>query len=394
MVDPVPQLEDLAVERGTRVLLRADFNVPLHDGKIEDDLRIAAALPTINYLLDRGAEIVCCSHLGRPKGKFEPQFSLAPVAQHLSALLGRTVELSPEVAGFESVRRAQSLEAGQVMMIENLRFDPGEESNDAAFAANLTQLGDVYVDDAFGAAHRAHASIVGPPVVLPAAAGRLLAREVEVLGGLLDAPKHPFVAILGGVKVSDKLGVLDALLERCDTLLIGGAMAFTFLAARGGNVGDSLVQADQVAHCRKLLESGRVEIPTDVVVAADMTADARTQHVRADRIPEGLKGFDIGPETAGHYADVIASAKTVLWNGPMGVFEMEPFAAGTRTVAEAVADCRGFTVIGGGDSASAVRHFGLADRIDHVSTGGGASLELIELGDLPGLQALRKGSRR
>jgi phosphoglycerate kinase len=393
MVDPVPQLGDLAVKRGTRVLLRADFNVPLRDGRIEDDLRITAALPTIEYLRRRGAEIVCCSHLGRPKGKVDPQCSLAPVATRLSELLGIEVPLSPQVAGFESLRRAESLEPGAVMLIENLRFDPGEEANDPAFAANLTELGDVYVDDAFGAAHRAHASIVGPPLVLPAAAGRLLEREVEVLGGLLDAPKRPFVAILGGAKVSDKLGVIDALLQRCDTLLVGGAMAFTFLAARGAQIGDSLVQDDQIEHCRALLSSGRIEIPTDVVAAAEMTATAPTRHARADAIPDGLKGLDIGPETAGHYADVIAGAATVLWNGPMGVFELEPFAAGTRTVAGAVADCRGFTVVGGGDSAAAVRQFGLADRIDHVSTGGGAALELIELGDLPGLQALRKGFR-
>jgi phosphoglycerate kinase len=393
LVDPVPQLEDLPVKRGTRVLLRADFNVPLRDGEIDDDLRITAALPTIEYLRERGAEVVCCSHLGRPKGKVEPKFSLAPVARRLGELLGIEVPLSSQVAGFESLGMAQCLEPHEVMLIENLRFDPGEESNDPAFASNLAQLGEVYVDDAFGAAHRAHASIVGPPVVLPAAAGRLLAREVEVLGGLLDEPKHPFVAILGGVKVSDKLGVIDALLRRCDTLLIGGAMAFTFLAARGAKVGDSLVQEDQVDHCRALLDTGRIEIPTDVVAAADMTPDARTQHVRADSIPDGLKGFDIGPETAGRYAEVIAEASTVLWNGPMGVFEMAPFAAGTQTVAEAVAECRGFTVIGGGDSASAVRQFGLADRIDHVSTGGGASLELLELGDLPGLEALRKGTR-
>ncbi|MDP9336119.1 MAG: phosphoglycerate kinase, partial [Actinomycetota bacterium] len=278
MVDPLPQLEDLAVERGTRVLLRADFNVPLRDGRIEDDLRITAALPTIEYLRKRGAEVVCCSHLGRPKGKFDPQCSLAPVAARLSELLGIVVALSPEVAGFESLRRAQSLEPGTVMLIENLRFDPGEEANDPAFAANLSELGDVYVDDAFGAAHRAHASIVGPPLVLPAAAGRLLAREVEVLGGLLAAPKRPFVAILGGAKVSDKLGVIDALLQRCETLLVGGAMAFTFLAARGAQVGDSLVQDDQVEHCRELLRSGRIEIPTDVVAAAEMTASARTRH--------------------------------------------------------------------------------------------------------------------
>ncbi|HWS47892.1 MAG TPA: phosphoglycerate kinase [Acidimicrobiia bacterium] len=390
MVDPVPQLESLPVERGTRVLVRADFNVPLRDGVIDDDLRITAALPTIEYLRERGAKVVCCSHLGRPKGKVDPQYSLAPVAQRLGELLGATVELSPQVAGFESLGMSQGIEPGAVMMIENLRFDPGEEANNPSFATNLSQLGDAYVDDAFGAAHRAHASIVGPPRVLPAAAGRLLAREVEVLGGLLDAPKRPFIGVLGGVKVSEKLGVIDALLQHCDTLLIGGAMAFTFLVARGGHVGDSLVEADQVGHCRELLASGRIEIPTDVVVAQAMSAETPTQHVRADSIPDGWKGLDIGPETAGHYADTIGGAATVLWNGPMGVFELAPFAAGTRTVAQAVADCRGFTVVGGGDSASAVRHLGLGERIDHVSTGGGASLELIELGDLPGLQALRK----
>jgi phosphoglycerate kinase len=389
MVDPVPQLEDLPVERGTCVLLRADFNVPLHDGVIDDDLRITAALPTIEWLLERDARIVCCSHLGRPKGKPDAKYSLAPVARRLGELLGRNVELSPQVVGFQSVELAQCLEPGDVMMLENLRFEPGEEANDPAFATNLTQLGDVYVNDAFGAAHRAHASIVGPPRVLPSAAGRLLAREVEVVGTLLGNPKRPFVTVLGGVKISDKLGVIDAIMQRCDRLLIGGAMAFTFLVAQGASVGDSLVEDDQVDHCRELLASGKIELPTDVVVATDMTADAQTRHVRATSIPEGMKGFDIGPETAGRYAEVIADAATVLWNGPMGVFEMDPFAAGTRTVAEAVADCRGFTVVGGGDSASAVRQMKLADRIDHVSTGGGASLELIELGDLPGLQALR-----
>jgi phosphoglycerate kinase len=282
------------------------------------------------------------------------------------------------------------MKPGDVMLIENLRFDPGEEANDPAFATNLSGLGDVYVDDAFGAAHRAHASIVGPPMVMPAAAGRLLAKEVEVLARLLDAPKSPFVGILGGVKVSDKLGVIDALLNRCDKILIGGAMAFTFLAAQGAGTGDSLVETDQIDHCAKLLATGKIEIPTDIVAAQEMTPAATTQHVGAQRIPEGWKGLDIGPETAGHYADVIADSANVLWNGPMGVFEMEPFAAGTRTVAQAVAESRGFTVVGGGDSAAAVKQFHLADAIDHVSTGGGASLELIELGDLPGLQALRR----
>ena len=390
MVEPVPQLESLPLEKCTSVLLRADFNVPLRDGKIEDDLRITASLPTIQWLLERECRIVACSHLGRPKGKRDPQYSLAPVAERLGQLLGFDVPLSSDVAGFDAINRAQELDAGRVLLLENLRFEAGEEANDPAFATNLSELGDVYVDDAFGAAHRAHASIVGPPRVLPAAAGRLLAREVEVLSSVRDAPKHPFVVVMGGVKVSDKLGLIDALLDRCDELLIGGAMAFTFLVAQGGRVGDSLVEEDQVEHCRKLLESGKILVPTDVVVAEEISADAPTRHVAAQSIPDGWKGVDIGPETAGSYADAVSGAATVLWNGPMGIFELPPFAAGTRTVAEAVGDCAGFTVVGGGDSAAAVREMGIAERVDHVSTGGGAALELIELGDLPGLQALRK----
>jgi phosphoglycerate kinase len=386
---PVPQLESLPLRKGTRVLMRADFNVPLRDGEIDDDLRITAALPTLLWLRERSASIVLCSHLGRPKGEVDPQYSLAPVARRLGELLDTNVELSPEVAGFKSMRRAQSLGPCDVMMIENLRFDPGEEACEPAFSTNLGELGDVYVDDAFGAAHRAHASIVGPPRVLPSAAGRLLAAEVDALGRLLGEPERPFVAILGGAKVSDKLGVIDALLDRVDTLLIGGAMAFTFLQAQGFSVGDSLVETDRVAHCKALLESGRIKVPTDVVVAPDMSADVETRHVSATAIPDGWKGLDVGPETASTYADVIAHAKTVLWNGPMGVFELAPFAAGTRTVAEAVSECRGYTVVGGGDSAAAVRQMGLDGSIDHVSTGGGASLELIEFGDLPGLKALR-----
>lgn len=374
------------------MLLRADFNVPLREGRVEDDLRITAALGTIAFLREQGCTVVACSHLGRPRGVPDPRYSLAPVAARLADLLGTDVPLSPEITGPAAHARAANLDPGGVLLLENLRFDPGEEANDPAFATNLSQLGDVYVDDAFGAAHRAHASIVGPPRVLPGAAGRLLAREVEVLGGLLDAPARPFVAILGGAKVSDKLGVIDALLDRCDTLLVGGAMAFTFLLAQGGEVGDSLVEADQVERCRALLATGRVRIPTDVVAATEISADATTRHVAAGAVPAGWKGLDIGPETAGDYADVIAEAATVLWNGPMGVFELSPFAAGTRTVAEAVAACPGFTVVGGGDSAAAVRGMGLAEAFDHVSTGGGASLELLELGDLPGLEALRRGS--
>jgi phosphoglycerate kinase len=388
-IRPVPQLEDLPLRKRSRVLVRADFNVPIRDGEITDDLRITAALPTIEWLRGRQASLVLCSHLGRPKGKADPQYSLAPVAARLAELLGTEVQLSPEVVGFRSVELAQNLRPAEVLMIENLRFAPGEEACDAAFATNLSELGDYYVDDAFGAAHRAHASIVGPSRVMPSAAGRLLAAEVDALGRLLGEPERPFVVVLGGAKVSDKLGVIDALLERCDAILIGGAMAFTFLVAQGHPIGDSLVEPDRVDHCRQLLATGRIRVPTDIVVAREMTADAEVRHVPASSIPDGWKGLDIGPETAGIYADEVHRAKTVLWNGPMGVFELAPFAAGTRSVAEAVAECSGYTVVGGGDSAAAVRQFDLAGEIDHVSTGGGASLELIEHGDLPGLQALR-----
>jgi phosphoglycerate kinase len=391
----LPRLEDLPLGAGRsgvdRVLLRADLNVPLSNGAIDDDLRISSAVPTIEWLLERGSAVVVCSHLGRPKGVVDAKYSLAPVGKRLAEVLGRPVALAPAVVGAAVAAQAGALRAGEVLLLENLRFEPGETANDPDFAAALSALGDVYVDDAFGAAHRAHASIVGPPARLPSAAGLLLAREVDVLGGLLGSPARPFVTILGGVKVSDKLGVIDALLEKCDTLLVGGAMAFTFLVAQGYEVGDSLVETEMVDHCRSLLETGRVLVPTDVVVAREMTADAQVRHVSVSRIPAGWKGLDIGPETAGRFADEIEGAATVLWNGPMGVFELAPFAAGTRTVAAAVAECAGFTVIGGGDSASAVRHFGYADRIDHVSTGGGASLELLELGDLPGLRALREG---
>jgi phosphoglycerate kinase len=391
----LPRLEDLtgAVGNGRRVLLRADLNVPLSNGTIDDDLRITSARPTIDWLLEQGSAVVACSHLGRPKGKPDPKLSLAPVAARLGEVLGRPVTLAPGVVGAEVTKRAAALEAGEVLLLENLRFEPGETANSPDFAAALSALADSYVDDAFGAVHRAHASIVGPPARLPCAAGRLLAREVDVLGGLVESPAHPFVTILGGVKVSDKLGAIEALLAHCDTLLVGGAMAFTFLAAQGYDVGDSLVESEMIDKCRTVLETGRVIVPTDVVVAREMTAEAQARHVSAAGIPPGWQGLDIGPETAGRFADEIDGAATVLWNGPMGVFELEPFAAGTRTVAEAVAACDGFTVVGGGDSASAVRHLGLADRIDHVSTGGGASLELLEQGDLPGLRALREGMR-
>ena len=390
----VPRLEDLSLERGARVLMRADFNVPLRGDEIDDDLRIATVVPTVQWLRHRDAAVVACGHLGRPKGTPEVRYSMAPVAQRLGELLGTEVALAPGVVGPEVEQVGASLLPGEVLLLENLRFEPGETGDDPAFVTNLARLGDAYVNEAFGASHRAHASIVGPPRVLPSAGGRLLFREVEVLSRLLDGAEQPFVAVLGGAKVSDKLGVIDALLERCDTILVGGAMAFTFLVARGHRVGDSLVEPEMVDECRRLLEGGRVHVPCDVVVAREVSDDAEARVVPANDMPDGWKGLDIGPKTAAAFATEVGGAATLLWNGPMGVFEIEPFAAGTRRVAEAVAHCPGFTVVGGGDSAAAVRQLGLADHIDHVSTGGGASLELIERGDLPGLAALRKSVRR
>lgn len=353
---------------GRRVLVRTDFNVPMDtdsDGtrRITDDFRIRAALPTINWLTERGAAVVCASHLGRPKGAPDAKYSMAPVAERLR-------ELAPGVE-----------------LLENLRFDPGEEGNDPAFVARLMDGIDLYVDDAFGAAHRAHASIVGPPKTVPSAMGRLLQREVEVLLGLRQSPKHPFVAVLGGSKISDKLGVVESLLDVVDALVIGGAMCFTFLAAQGYSIGDSLFEPDQVDTCRRLLGGSKtIHLPEDIV---GLDAEGRYATF-GRRLPDGAKGFDIGPGTAAAFSDIIMEARTVFWNGPMGMFEDERFANGTRTVAQAMADTKAFTVVGGGDSAAALAQFGLDDEVDHVSTGGGASLELLELGDLPGLAALRE----
>ena len=389
----IPRLEDLPLGRGRRVLVRVDLNVPLEDGVITDDLRITTALPTVEWLREKDVAVVVAGHLGRPKGAPDSQYSMAPVAARLGELLGREVPLAPRVVGAAVEPYVASLEGGDVVMLENLRFERGETTDDPAFATNLCELADAYVNEAFGASHRAHASIMGPPRVLPSAGGRLLFREVETLSRLLEAGEHPFVAVLGGAKVSDKLGVIEALLGRCDAILVGGAMMFTFFLAQGHSVGVSLVEPEMVDDCRRLLESGRVRIPTDVVVAEEITDDAEARVVRADAMPADAKGLDIGPETAEAFSAEIGAAALLLWNGPMGVFEMTPFAAGTRAVADAVARCPGFTVVGGGDSAAAVRRFGLGDRIDHVSTGGGASLEFIEQGDLPGLKALREPTR-
>ena len=370
----VPQLEDLGDITGKSVLLRTDFNVPLANGHITDDLRLRAALPTIEWLVAHGANVTACSHLGRPEGKPDPQYSMEPVRAHLA-------NIAPSVG-----------------LLENLRFNPGEEKNDPDFVRELIAGFDAYVNDAFGASHRAHASIVGPPQFLPSAAGRLLAKEVEVLTGVRTHPKRPFVAILGGAKISDKLGVVEALLEIVDSLVIGGGMCFTFLKAQGYSIGSSLREDDMVDTCARLLASGKViHLPSDIVALGpggkigDPGAGGDVRQLGVN-IPDGWMGLDIGPGTAAEFTEVILDARTVLWNGPMGVFEDPRFEAGTRTVAQAVAETKAFTVIGGGDSAAAVNAFGFADRVDWVSTGGGASLELIEQGDLPGLVALRAAS--
>ena len=376
----LPSLENLGPLEGRSVLVRADFNVPLEaavrggGARIADDLRIRAALPTLRWLQRQGAAVTACTHLGRPQGRPDPRCSVDPVRQRLA-------ELAPGVE-----------------LLENLRFDPGETANDPAFVERLTAGHDAYVNDAFGASHRAHASIVGPPRLLPSAAGRLLAREVEVLGGLRDSPRRPFVAVLGGAKVSDKLGVIDALLKMVDALVIGGAMCFTFLKARGHRVGASRCEDSMVEHCGELLAGPtRIHLPYDLTamgpggVLGDPGAGGEVRQVGAD-VPDGWTGVDIGPGSAAAFGDVIHEAGTVLWNGPMGVFEDPRFGGGTGAVAAAMAETRAFTVVGGGDSAAAARRFGVDRDMDHVSTGGGASLELIEKGDLPGLAALRGGA--
>ena len=367
----VPALEDLGDIKGRSVLLRADFNVPITDGEITDDLRIRAALPTIRWLLGAGASVTACSHLGRPNGVPDPAFSLGPVRARLA-------DLVPEV-----------------VLLDNLRFDPGETANDPAFVARLIEGHDFYVNDAFGASHRAHGSIVGPPKHLPSAAGRLLHREVEVLSGLRHNPRRPFVAVMGGSKVSDKLAVIEALLESVDSLVVGGGMCFTFLKAEGHSIGASLCEDDMVDTCRRLLAGPKtIHLPYDITALGpggrlldpEAPGDVRQMGVN---LPDGWMGVDIGPGSAAQFGDVIHEAGTVLWNGPMGVFEDPRFGGGTGAVAHAMAESRAFTVVGGGDSAAAAKVFGVDKEMDHVSTGGGASLELIEKGDLPGLEALR-----
>lgn len=381
---------------GKRVLVRVDFNVPIKDGVVTDDTRIRAALPTIEHLVKGGAKVVLMSHLGRPAGEgFEEKFTLAPAAARLGELIDAPVAFATDTVGDDAKAKIAALSDGEIVVLENLRFDKREKKNDPEFCKMLAELGDVYVNDAFGTAHRAHASTAGVAALLPAYAGFLLAGEVKTLGGMLDDPKRPFVAILGGSKVSDKVGVIDALIDKADTIIIGGGMCFTFLLAQGYEVGTSLKEEDWVERAGEMLKKAeergvKMLLPTDVVVADKFAEDANTATCTADAMPSDMMGLDIGPETEAAYAAAIAEGKTVFWNGPMGVFEMKAFEHGTKAVAEAVAvNKEAATIIGGGDSVAAVNKFDLASEMTFISTGGGASMELVEGKPLPGVEALR-----
>ena len=385
-------IEDIDVA-GKRVLVRCDFNVPLKDGEITDDKRIRESLPTIKYLLDHNAKVILCSHLGRPKGEFNMKYSLAPVAKRLSELLGKEVKMAADVVGDSAKSLAAGLQDGEAMLLENVRFHKEEEKNDPDFCKALASLADIYVNDAFGTAHRAHASTTGVASYLPAVCGYLIQKEIKIMGDALANPKRPFVAILGGAKVSDKIGVITNLLDKVDTLIIGGGMAYTFMKALGHSIGDSLLEADKVDLAKEIMDSAKEKgvkflIPVDNKAGDKYDPDCNSQIVDSDNIPEGWMGLDIGPKTQEMFAEAIKGAGTVVWNGPMGVSEWDNFAAGTIAVAKAVAESGAISIIGGGDSAAAVEKLGFADKMTHISTGGGASLEFLEGKTLPGIAAL------
>ena len=386
-------VEDIDVS-GKKVLVRCDFNVPMKDGKITDETRINGALPTIKYLLSKNAAVILCSHMGRPEGEFNPAFSLAPVAKRLSELLGQEVVLAADVIGEDAKAKAAALKPGEIMMIENVRFHKEEEKNDPAFAKELASMAEIYVNDAFGTAHRAHASTAGVADYLPAVCGYLIQKEISVMGKALSDPARPFTAILGGAKVSDKIGVINNLIDKVDTLIIGGGMAYTFMRALGNTTGTSICEEDKLELASDLMKKARAKgvsflIPVDNIVAREYKEDADFMRIYSDAIPDGWMGLDIGPTTQELFTKTIAGSGTVIWNGPMGVSEWENFAAGTRAVAKAVAECGGISIIGGGDSAAAVEKLGYADKMTHISTGGGASLEFLEGLELPGIACLQ-----
>ena len=381
--------------KGKKVLCRCDFNVPQDKatGAITDDKRIVAALPTLKYLLEQGAAVIACSHLGKPKGEWKESLTLAPVAKRLSELLGQEVIFAKDIIGEDAKAKAAALQPGQIMLLENLRFDKGEEKNDPEFAKALASLADVYVSDAFGTVHRAHASTAGVAAYLPAVSGFLIQKELEIMGGALANPKRPLVAILGGAKVSSKIGVINNLLDIADTIIIGGGMAYTFIKAMGGSVGTSLLEEDRLDYCKEMMDKAKSKgvkflLPVDTLCAAEFSADAKPELVDTMKIPGDRMGMDIGPKTIELFADAVKDAGTVIWNGPMGVFEFPAFAEGTRALAKALADTNAITIVGGGDSAAAVAQLGYADKMTHISTGGGASLEFLEGKELPGVACL------
>ena len=385
-------VEDLDV-KGKRVLVRCDFNVKMENGVITSDKRIVASLPTIQYLIRNGAKVILCSHLGRPKGEFNPEFSMKPVAARLSELLGQPVKLAEDVVGSSAQVLAASLQDGEVLLLENVRFEPGETKNDPELSKKFAALADLYVNDAFGSAHRAHSSTAGVADYLPSACGYLIQKEIQFIGGALENPKRPLVAILGGAKVSDKIGVITNLIDKCDTLIIGGGMAYTFMKALGHNIGNSLLEADKVELASEMMQKAKDKgvkflIPVDNKVGREYKPDTEAMIVPSDDIPEGWMGLDIGPETQKLFANAVKDAGTVIWNGPMGVSEWDNFAAGTIAVATAIAESGAISIIGGGDSAAAIQKLGFADKMSHISTGGGASLEYLEGKELPGIAAL------